>query len=525
MIEAMLVDDEVLAVKMLLKLVDWKRFDINICATASDGEEAFEAFQRFRPDLILTDIGMPRMNGLDFIRKVREVNQNTEFILISAHADFKYVQEAMRLGCADYVLKPIDETELERIIEKTVGRIRTRSGLDARREREEAQKKKRVLMDYMKTGRETQAILALEHERDYSGLRLMSIDIVSEEARQYEKVQQRIYDQKNYVERMLENIFMEFGEFLLFDNQEESWIALLYDSDNSRLAARAENVAAFVRTDLECTPKVCFTGVGDGLKSLPSLYDKLGLLRKYSLFLQSGDVRGYGYNCEENEYAGLEFAALEANMSAAIRSCDREKALRLLDEMLEWSRNIDPSLLNNVYGFCYNVILLVREWFVTEKNDLNLPDALNVTYVQLAAIKTPEGLRRAVANAVAVIQKPADSETSATLQRHSSVVQKGTELLLKRYASNVSLDDLCYELAVSKNYFCYLFKKETGKRVWEYLTEIRMEQARKLLRETGLMSFEVAYQVGYENASYFTKTFKRLHKMTPNEYRAASVSS
>ncbi|MCL2126722.1 MAG: response regulator [Treponema sp.] len=521
MIEAMLVDDESLAIKMLLKLIDWKRLGINICATASDGKEALDAFHRYRPDLILTDIGMPGMNGLDFIKKIRETDRNTKFILISAHADFKYIQQAMRLGCADYILKPIDETELEKIIKKAAGHIRARSGVAARREREEAQKKKRVLMDYMKTGRENQAVLALEPDMAGTGLRLMSIDIVSEEAGRHEKAPQNIYDRKNYAERMLENIFTEFGEYLLFDREEESWIVLLREPDNNRLAARAEQVAAFVRTDLECAPKVCFTGAGGGLKSLPVLYDKLNQLRRYSFFLQSGDVRGYGYNCGENKNAGPESAALEAGMAAAIRSGDRDKAFRLLDEALEWSRRIDPSLLNNVYGFCYNAILLTREWYIAEAKGMDPPAALNVTYTQLASIKTPGGLREAVAKALGVMQNPPGGETGAARRR--GVVEKGLKLLKERFASGVSLDDLCGELAVSKNYFCYLFKKETGRRIWEYLTEIRMAEAAKLLRETDLMSFEVAYRVGYDNASYFAKTFKRHYKKTPNEYRASST--
>ena len=524
MIKAILADDEVLAIKMLRELINWKRFDIEICGTASDGEEAFEAFQRFLPDLVITDIGMPRMNGLDFIRKVREINQTTEFILISAHADFRYVQQAMRLGCVDYVLKPIDEWELEKVIEKAAERIRIRSGLAARSEREEADKKKRALMNYMKTGRQEPSLLAVEREKVYDGLRLMSIDIVSEEASQYEKAQQCIYDRKNYAERMLENILMEFGDCLLFNREDESWLALLWERSHDRLAACAERIAAFIRNDLECAPKICFTGIGEGIASLPALYDKLNLLRKYSLFLQSGDIRGYGYNCEENEYTGLDFDSLEANMSAAIRNGDREKALNLLDEMLEWSRHIDPLLLNNVYEFCHNAIVLARERFIAETGR-DTPAALNTTYVQLADIRSPEGLRAAVAGAIEVMHRPDGSETSAAPVRRSAIVQKGADLLKQRYASNIKLDDLCNELAVSKNYFCYLFKKEMGMRIWEYLTEIRMEEARTLLRNTDLMSFEVAYRVGYDNASYFAKTFKRLYKLTPNEYRAIPLQT
>ena len=535
MIEAILVDDEPLAVKMLLKLVDWKRFDINICSTAMDGEGAFEAFLRHKPDLILTDIGMPGMNGLDFIRKVREVNQSTEFILISAHADFKYIQQALRLGCADYVLKPIDEAELERIIEKAVERIKSRSSLAARSEREETQKRKRALLEYMKTGREKEALASFGHEMTRADYRLLSIEAAFEEEGKKGQSWQRIYDQKNYVERMLENMFMEAGEYLLFDHEEGSWVALVWEADEGRMAARAEHAASFFRSDLECAPRICFTGTGGGMAKLPSLYRELAGLRKYSLYLQSGDVLGCGNNCGDNEQAGqeqfkLRFASLEADMSSAIRSGDGEAALRLLDEALELSGRMDPSLLDKVYGFCYNAILLSRERYIAAGGQGEPPPALCQSYAQVASLRTRGELRDAAAKAISLLQITAagagpGGSASTVSPRQSGMVQRAAELLKERHASSITLDELCGELAVSKNYFCYLFKKETGKRVWEYLTEVRMQEAGKLLRETDLMSFEVAYRVGYENASYFAKTFKRFHKQTPNEYRAAHPPS
>ena len=239
MIRAMLVDDEVLTIKMLQKTIDWEKLQISICATAFDGDEAFALFETLMPDLIITDIRMPHMNGLDFIRKVRELGTDTEFIFISGHADFTYAQQAVRLGCADYILKPIDETELEKTLEKAAGKIR-------------------------------------------------------------EKI----------------------------------------------------------------------------------------------------------------------------------------------------------------------------------KPEEEMPPV-----------------------------------------RQSKIVRDSIELLKQRYASNISLDDICRELAISKNYFCYIFKKETGKRFWEYLTDIRMKQAKVLLRETDMMVSEIAYKTGYESGGYFSKMFKRIYQMTPKQYR------
>ena len=524
MIKAILADDEILAIKMLQKLIDWDRWGISICATASDGEEAYAAFERFQPELIITDIRMPRMDGLKFIEKVRKIDQHTEFILISAHADFSYVQQAMRMGCTDYVLKPIDEMELEKTLERSVKRLNAKSGAEMIKQREEIHKQKRLLSDYMKNGRETPALLTLKDMPHFSHCRLMSIEITSENASQYERVQQRIYDQKQYVDHVLEGILKDCGVFVLFDYEEESWLSLIRQSDTDKVVFCASRIIRFMKEDLNCTAIICFSDVGQTIKSLPYLYNKLMLLRKYSIYRQTDGISGYGYNCEESVYADLEFISQKNQMAYAIRRSDKKKALDLLRETLEWSLHMDPALLSNVYEFCYNAVLLARERFITEWPETEPPPALSITYAQLASALTLEKLRDLVTKAIEAIGDTGAVNKGVMQARHSRIVQISIERLRQKYAANISLDDICRELAISKNYFCFIFKKETGKRVWEYLTEIRLEQAKALLRDTDLTVFEIAYKVGYDNAGYFSKIFKRYYKMTPNEFRDILLS-
>ena len=104
-------------------------------------------------------------------------------------------------------------------------------------------------------------------------------------------------------------------------------------------------------------------------------------------------------------------------------------------------------------------------------------------------------------------------------KRYSKPVELSLQLIEGSYDRNISLDEICREAAVSRNYFCYLFKREVGVSVWNYLTQLRMERAKKLLEETDLRSYEIAFQVGYDNPSYFSRIFKKYEQMTPNEYR------
>ena len=113
---------------------------------------------------------------------------------------------------------------------------------------------------------------------------------------------------------------------------------------------------------------------------------------------------------------------------------------------------------------------------------------------------------------------------SAAAHTYSQLVQEGMAYLQKNYDRNLSLEEICGVLGVSRNYFCYLFKKETGQNLWACLTDIRLAKAKELLCATEDKSYAIAYQVGYDNPSYFSKLFKRSTGMTPNEYRKAGVT-
>ena len=109
MLRAILVDDEDLSVRMLESIVDWRRYGVEITATARSGKDALRLFSELRPELMVTDIRMPGMDGIELLRCVKEMEPRTEFILVSAYADFEYAKEAIALGSAYYLLKPVDE--------------------------------------------------------------------------------------------------------------------------------------------------------------------------------------------------------------------------------------------------------------------------------------------------------------------------------------------------------------------------------------------------------------------------------
>lgn len=150
--KVLLVDDEIFTIRMLQSLIHWKELGLEITGCAQDGQEAYEKTVRENPDIIISDIRMPGMSGLELLKKVKQYNGGIRVILMSAYADFSYVQEGMKSGCCDYILKPVDEGELETSLRKVVLEIQGQKEQEKVISKSVEQLDKIRLYQYMKTG-------------------------------------------------------------------------------------------------------------------------------------------------------------------------------------------------------------------------------------------------------------------------------------------------------------------------------------------------------------------------------------
>ena len=121
--KVLLVDDEIFTIRMIQNLIHWEEMGLEYIGYAQNGRDAYEMVLRDIPDIIISDIRMPEMDGLEFMRKVSDFSANIRIIVMSAYADFSFVQEAMKIGCSDYILKPVDEMELEKALRKVTAKI------------------------------------------------------------------------------------------------------------------------------------------------------------------------------------------------------------------------------------------------------------------------------------------------------------------------------------------------------------------------------------------------------------------
>lgn len=423
--KVLLVDDEIFTIRMLQSVIHWQEMGLELVGYAQNGNDAYSKVIENNPDIIISDIRMPGMDGLEFLRKVYGYNPSVKSILMSAYADFSYVKEGLKLGCSDYILKPIDEAELEHALRKVIFTIQGEKEQEKVVAKSVRQLDNMNLYRYMKTGHGKNKILKLQQEAGLTNYGVFMIQINNTTMDEYSSSANMELGHEGYYIRILEKIAAAYSEkTYIFDYDENCWTIILDGMADILRENAAKEMTRGLQEETGLQVNICFSERGHCLEELPGLYEEVRNLSKYSFCMGDEPILGYGYNCDKGEM---------------------DKLLECISESVEESASKSCS-------------------------------------------------------------KP---------------VKDSMEMIEKSYNENLSLEDICSQVHVSKNYFCYLFKREMGMSVWNYLTLVRLQHAKQLLEETNLRSYEVAFQVGYDNPSYFSKIFKKYENMTPNEYRAS----
>lgn len=516
MLRAVLVDDEELSVRMLESIIDWNRCGVEIVGTARNGEDTLHLLGELQPDMVLTDIKMPGIDGIELMRRAKSISPQTEFILVSAYADFAYARDALSLGGASYLLKPVDEFELEKSVKQLVGKINAQQVSQRLVENSQRQRDMMTLYAYMRNGTGLGlAQRSAEHlGLSFSSYALMGFVVNESSMNAYIENSVQIDAQLSYLQTRLAQHLSQWGEHLLFDFTDNAWTALLLYPTRG-LERCANDMMAFFDT-VRMEMHICFTETMHSLTDLPIAFRMLQQLNRYSFFIGEDSILGYGYNCKKSEFDQVALAAARKEFEVHIRQGDCLQAEQVVTSTLKEISHKDPSVLSLVYDFCYSCVETVRRTMTDTQEEETHDWLKGITFQTVATCATLEELHGLMRE---VISRAGGTVESAPV--YSQLVEDGRAYLYENYDRNISLEEICSTLGVSKNYFCYLFKKETGQNLWGVLTDIRIAKAKDLLRTTKDKTYAIAYQIGYDNPSYFSKLFKKHTGVTPNEYRRA----
>lgn len=525
----LLVDDEEDVIQIIMKKMDWESMGFQIAGYAHNGVEALEMAEELQPDVVMTDIKMPYMDGLTLSRKLKELYRTVKIIIFSGFDEFEYAKEAIQIEVEEYILKPIDAGNLKEVF----GRIREK--ID--REMDEKRNVDKLKKYYMES-------LPILQENFYTSL----IDgrIPEGKVDKYLSNYQISLTGPYYVVSILHvstsDIPQNMNPFLLGvsvkklaeEHMEEEWKSriLMYLGDilvitqlevQEQITEFTDFMDQFCRLAKHVCEATVTAGIGyvcdnlldirlswQGARSAVSYRVIYGNARAINIAeidpMKNGDERW-----EEQEIQKIlkrirmgSREELETEISHCIR-----RFVQNGTTMQKYQIFI-MGLLTEIFRFCSNNQLDSTE-FYGEKGE---------TFERCMQMESPEELEHWLLKICEKLQKTVQQERQASTK---SFVSRAVEYVQEHYNDrNITVESVCRELGVSAAYFSTIFKKETGKTFISFLTDYRMEKAVELLMTTSDKTYIIAEKVGYADPNYFSYAFKKQYSMSPSKYRTAN---
>lgn len=241
--KVLLVDDEMITLKMLKSIIPWERLGLELLGTADDGEEAYRKVLREMPDIIISDIRMKNMDGLELVKKVRAISENVKIILMSGYADFDYVKEAIWYGCSNYILKPIDEQELEQSLCQVIEQIRGKAYEKKIRDQSEEQLRMLELFKYMRGSNNKNKILQNKNKYDFcfQDCMLLLIQQQSDSINEFDTASNMELMGDKYAVAMIGDVIGEEyrKKYLYFED--DAWLFLIEKTEEQELTDRDDS--------------------------------------------------------------------------------------------------------------------------------------------------------------------------------------------------------------------------------------------------------------------------------------------
>lgn len=533
MYRLMIVDDEQRIVEGLKSLIPWQQHDFEVVGEAYDGSAAVSEALACRPDVIITDIRMPQMDGYAMIDALKEAGLDCQYIILSGYDDFEFAQDALRREVFFYLLKPIQKEELlttlEGIKEKLTFKRQRKEELESLRLRlrevwPAAQERYlgEMMTDEMLSRRDLERrwrLLAGDAPLGTFCAVLMEMDGI------YAKLGDRI-EEILLLEYAMRNVAEELAE--------EQQAGMVFGMGKGRLCLLCHggaNAAGEVREkamsfagSLQQTIQIIFEetvsagigGVYEGIEHLPQTYQEAHKALRYRMVLGNNSL----IDIADIRSIVSDFhvpAGMEKQLLNSVELGEQAEIVATLDrffQAMERHEGCQPEYISNA---CVTVLAMARSSLLSygvpaeelegmESLRLSrLEDCLDLDVMQVF-------MREALLAAAQRIEK-------ARSEKMYGVMWQVRQYVEEHYSEEISLNLLAQIFYLNPNYLSHMFKREMGCNYIDYLTGLRIENAKKLLLDPESKVYEVCRQVGYGNQRYFSRLFEKYTGHTPSQYK------
>lgn len=522
MIKIMIVDDMPIFLEYLRSAIDWEAYGFELCCEAKNGVEAYENAVIFSPDIVLSDIKMPYMDGLTLTEKLIALNPEIAVVLITGNSEFEYARRAIKLGVVDYIVKPFEKEELILTLLNLQDNIN--KAIEMKQEKKDKLyiKREELLRQliYAKSFDEKLADGLIHHDlelRNENRFNVIAIEVessteniqLSERAMNFKSIIGNLYS--DYMESKLPKYFFtDYEGRVVFINTLNTSGSTDVDEED------LEHFMGFIRERLALDVTFGIGGVHHGLEGIRTSY--LESINALSHRFKLGGNKAIRYDAISSEEKTYGFYSAEINeiILNHLHQLNSNHTIEVIDSVF---KEADMKHFSSGYKRMINmgIISLLLSYLV--KAGKNISDVYPDNFDPYATFDdgTEEEQRRFIKLAYA----KAFEYLIAHRDTRSSQIARDAKKCIDENVSNAefNMNDLSKKLLVNQTYLRKMFKDEMGMTITEYLTKVRMEQAKALILEGRYKLSAISEMVGYSDPGYFSKCFKSHFGVSPSEYQ------
>ncbi len=536
MLKVFLVEDEFVVREGIKKNIDWSAHGYEFCGEASDGELAFPMIQKLKPDIVITDIKMPFMDGLTLSRLIKKEMPWIEIIILTGYEEFEYAKEAIKIGIAQYLSKPISGEELLKEVDALA--IKIEEKCKEREIREKYMKEmeenflgeRKELFRYLVTGSKSVPELLEIADKLHIDLSSMWYNIVLLNIQSIDHANDEYSNSLIEIEQKLKEFDNE-AEVLSFDRNLEGK-ALLFKADSEEELELLQNEYLDRMKEILINYEHIryFGGIGvsvNRLRELPVSFEKASrafahrYLVKESRIMNSDEIEQGTYpEKEEFDISNVNTKQIDrGKIREFLKHGDKEEAIYFVEEFFKdlGTKAMESTMFRQYITMdAYFTVIDFLEGLQLPKSEIETLD------IASGALQDVESAQQYI---VRIIKKALELREKTVSNRYGDIVDEVMQYIEKNYADEeLSLNLLASHVNFSPNHLSMVFSQQTGQTFIKYLTDYRMNKAKELLRCTGKRSSEISIEVGYKDPHYFSYLFKKTQGMTPTQYRGGKIS-
>lgn len=528
----LIVDDEAIFRKGLRAMISAWDNQWDIVGDAVDGYHALELLTELQPDVILTDIRMPRMDGIQLQKIIRERFPHLICIVASGYEDFSYIQQSMRHGAKDYLMKPVEREELGLILNRIKEHLKTSSTkVEINSQPQEDSHLRKQASDHFVAGLmrkslheqdlEVLAKLGIQFTDPYYTCLVIKLDKDSVDRERYQQTDPSLF--QLYIQQFVQEIIdhRTVGFSFIFSDTEV--VALVNLRDEEGAHSRLLEVAESIRRQIKSLSNLTVTiGVGspvDEFSAVPKTFKEAEIALLYRLVVGGDLVLDYETMTKDNQFQSemkkWSWEVLEQTINEGRTSKIDKQVELVITELCKLAKT--PEMVHQ--QICK---LLIHYYEMTEELELTHTwlgqKDIRTILIKICSISSSEELIEECTLLLGGLTASIAAGNKTTVQ---DPITQALLFMERHYDESITLKDMADKVYLNAAYFSTLFKQKTGKAFIERLTEIRVEQAKKRLASTEDKITTISDMTGFSNIRHFNRVFKNETGFTPKDYRSA----